>query len=327
MATYNGERFIIEQLESIRNQSVSVDEVIINDDGSTDRTVVLINNYIATHQLNNWKVFTNKHNLGFSKNFYKAVKKTNGDIVFLADQDDIWLSNKVEVVLEVFNDNKDLKIVATGQSYIDSNGEAINNSLKGNDESIAINLSYLPFKFFLGSSTIPGCTMCIHKEIRSYLLKHDAPDLSKSFGHDWYFSIVGSILGKFGMIDNILIKRRIHENNASKESLRKLTVLTTTLKKREIYLEQIINAHLFILNNSSYRKKLKKHEIHQTKQMVSFFKKRLNLLMTKNIFIWFGLLFSFFKYYHCAKSLKIGFKLCMADLFYTYNINWKLTEK
>lgn len=70
MATYNGERFIIQQLSSILNQSVSVDEVIICDDCSTDSTVSLISDFIENNTLYNWRVIKNQENLGFSKKFF-----------------------------------------------------------------------------------------------------------------------------------------------------------------------------------------------------------------------------------------------------------------
>lgn len=328
MATYNGEKYILEQLESIRSQTIQVNEVIINDDCSTDQTVKLISDFISANNLMHWKVFINKTNLGFSKNFYEAVNKTNGDIIFLADQDDVWLSNKVDITQQVFKNNKNLKVLSSGQIFIDAKGRSINNNVNGiTIENQKMNLRYLPFDFFIGNSVIPGCTMCISKEIKQFLLDFGAPDLSKSFGHDWYFSIVGAALGNFGSINNVLLKRRIHNNNASKASLRKTTVLASKVEKRNKYLEQIIEAHQFILTNEVFEKNLTKQDIKKTKQMLGFFKKRLEFKTTKIFFIWISLGFNFLKYYQCAKSFKGGIKLYAADLFYAYNINWKIQNK
>jgi len=328
MATYNGEKYIIEQLESIRKQTFHVDEVIINDDCSTDGTVKLIEDYLSMHHLINWKMFINKANRGFSENFYEAVKKTNGDIIFLADQDDIWLSNKVEITQHVFNNNKTLKVLSSGQTFIDSNGENIDNSVKEiTNENKKMNLRYLPFDFFIGSSVIPGCTMCIHKEIREFLFNFGAPDLSKSFGHDWYYCMVGAAIGQFALIDNVLIKRRIHENNASKASSRKTTILSTTTNRRNDYLVEIILAHQFFLNNKYFVSQLANRDIERVKKILRFFKKRFEFSISKNLFSWIGLGFSFFNYYHCSKSFKGAVQLYIADLFYTYNINWKTQNK
>jgi glycosyltransferase involved in cell wall biosynthesis len=326
LASYNGQKYIIEQLESIRKQSIPVDEVIINDDCSTDQTVSLIKGFITKYDLVNWKVFINKINLGFSKNFHEAVKQTTGDLIFLADQDDIWFLNKVETIQQNFIINKELKALATGQIFVDTIGRVIGKPKNVNNNENS-KLSYLPFEFFIGSSTIPGCTLCFTKELKTFLKKFGAPDLSKSFGHDWYYCVLGAALGRFGLIDDILIKRRIHENNASKVSSRKTRVLSVTTERKKKYLVEIITAHQFILNNESFKNQLSKSDLIKVKHMLRFFKRRLELLNSKNIFIWIGMGFNFFNYYHCSKSLKGAFQLYLADLFYTFNINWNTHNK
>jgi glycosyltransferase involved in cell wall biosynthesis len=325
LASYNGEKYIVEQLESIRKQSLPVDEVIINDDCSTDKTISLIKGFITNHDLVNWKVFINKANLGFSKNFHEAVKQTTGDLIFLADQDDIWLSNKVETIQQTFILNKELKAVASRQMFIDANGGVI-----GKPKNIINNknskLSYLPFDFFIGSSTIPGCTLCFTKEVKTFLNKFGAPDLSKSFGHDWYYCVVAAAIGRFGLIDDVLIKRRMHENNASKVSSRKTTVLSVNAERRKKYLTEIFLAHQFLSENNTFTSQLNDKEVVKVKQMLTFFKKRLHFLNSRNLFIWIDLGFSCFKYYQCSKSFKGAIQLYLADLLYTYNINWS-TQK
>lgn len=69
LATYNGEKYIEKQLDSIRNQTIKPDEVVIVDDKSSDRTVALINEFIAVNNLVNWKLFVNEKNVGYRKNF------------------------------------------------------------------------------------------------------------------------------------------------------------------------------------------------------------------------------------------------------------------
>ena len=95
MATYNGEKYVIEQLESIKNQSLKPDEVIISDDCSTDNTRSLISEYIKKHNLTNWSLIENHVNKGYKKNFIDSLKFVNGDIVFLSDQDDVWDKEKI----------------------------------------------------------------------------------------------------------------------------------------------------------------------------------------------------------------------------------------
>ena len=95
MAIYNGEKYIIEQLESIRNQTVKIDEAIFIDDCSTDNSYHMVHQFIDGYQLMNWKLIKNENNLGYRNNFKKGLELASGDIVFLSDQDDKWHNNKV----------------------------------------------------------------------------------------------------------------------------------------------------------------------------------------------------------------------------------------
>lgn len=87
MATYNGANYIIEQLDSIRQQIRPVDEVIISDDHSPDGTFNIVAKYINDYSLKNWIVVYDTVGKGLRDNFYNAITKTTGDIVFLSDQD------------------------------------------------------------------------------------------------------------------------------------------------------------------------------------------------------------------------------------------------
>ena len=89
MATYNGSQFIIEQLDSIKNQTFQPDEVIICDDCSTDDTVSIVSNYISNNGLDNWKLYVNEQNLGHYKTFLKLSQLATNEYVFFSDQDDI----------------------------------------------------------------------------------------------------------------------------------------------------------------------------------------------------------------------------------------------
>jgi glycosyltransferase involved in cell wall biosynthesis len=103
MCTYNGERFIKEQLDSILNQTYKNFELIITDDDSSDKTITIIKEYIK--QDKRIKLYQNNSNLGFIKNFEKAISLCSGDYIVLADQDDIWKVNKLEIFLEQIKDN------------------------------------------------------------------------------------------------------------------------------------------------------------------------------------------------------------------------------
>src|SRR5687768_2514416 len=96
LCTYNGAKFIAEQLESICKQTTPPNEIVICDDGSTDDTIACIDRVKKNHPAIDWKIKRNTANLGYVKNFEQAVLLTTGDIVFLSDQDDVWLPEKVQ---------------------------------------------------------------------------------------------------------------------------------------------------------------------------------------------------------------------------------------
>lgn len=102
MATYNGQKFIIDQLESIRMQSRAADYVFIRDDGSSDNTVYLITEYIKSNKLDKrWSLVKNPKNIGWRQNFINLINDASAvaDFIFLSDQDDIWMENKIEMML------------------------------------------------------------------------------------------------------------------------------------------------------------------------------------------------------------------------------------
>lgn len=98
MTIYNGEKFIKKQLESIFNQTCKPDEVTICDDNSSDKTVHIINRFIADNHLGDrWKLYINDVNKGYPGNAYYCMGLAQGDIVFLSDQDDLWSPEKIEI--------------------------------------------------------------------------------------------------------------------------------------------------------------------------------------------------------------------------------------
>ena len=107
LSAYNGEKFILEQLESIRIQTVPVDEVIILDDCSTDNTAKICQDFIFRHNLSHWHIEVNTQNKGFVQNFYAGFQKATGEIIFICDQDDIWQPNKVERTKYFFKNHLD----------------------------------------------------------------------------------------------------------------------------------------------------------------------------------------------------------------------------
>lgn len=115
--TFNGQRYIAEMLESILNQTKQIDELVVSDDASTDRTVYLIENIVRNYPHLNFVLLRNKENIGLKKNIVQAIRSSTCELILLADQDDIWEFNKVEVFSKIYE---------CGHHYIISDMRVIN---------------------------------------------------------------------------------------------------------------------------------------------------------------------------------------------------------
>jgi glycosyltransferase involved in cell wall biosynthesis len=120
MATYNGAKYIGEQLESFLIQSRQPDEVIISDDCSTDGTWEIINSFSASAPFE-VIVLRNTRNLGYSANFNSALTRTTGDLVFLSDQDDVWFPHKIEHMVSFAENNSDALLFMNDAALTDGN--------------------------------------------------------------------------------------------------------------------------------------------------------------------------------------------------------------
>lgn len=124
MPTYNGEKNIIDQLESIKNQERQPDEVLLCDDGSTDNTIKIVEEFIQSNQLDTWKLLINEKNIGWRENFIQLMHKATGDIIFFSDQDDIWYPHKIKNMSEkIMSDPENIKVLVSNyDELIEENG-------------------------------------------------------------------------------------------------------------------------------------------------------------------------------------------------------------
>ncbi len=204
MATYNGEKYIEDQIASIFSQTYKNIELVVVDDCSSDRTVELVNKLARK---NNIKLFKNEKNLGLIKNFEKAISNCNGDYIALADQDDIWLKNKIEVLL---NKIDGYSLVYTDAEIIDKNGKLTGesfsnrNCLVGMDSS---NKEYFQYNIF--NPFVLGCTMLFNSNLKHFIL----PIKLNKFNHDRFITIIASQVNGISYVNQKLFYYRIHENN------------------------------------------------------------------------------------------------------------------
>src|SRR5699024_8394587 len=122
LAAYNGAPYITEQLLSILNQERPADEVILVDDGSTDGTDRIINTFLERYQPKNWYFFRNEKNLGYVRNFRRALSRTTGDLILLCDQDDIWYPHKTKLIEELFLSHPEIRVLDTSFQLMNEDG-------------------------------------------------------------------------------------------------------------------------------------------------------------------------------------------------------------
>lgn len=199
MATYNGGKYIKQQIESILVQLSENDELIISDDNSTDDTIDVIKE-ISDYRI---KLIFNKEK-GYTSNFENALNRVTGDIIFLSDQDDIWVSNKVEICLEEL---KTYDFIVSDCKLINNKNEIISDSyfeLRNIKKTRIGNL--LKFSFL-------GCCLAFRADILKKALPF--PSDRKLCTHDNWLFLVGSFLFKHKVLDDKLIHYRRHNENVS----------------------------------------------------------------------------------------------------------------
>jgi len=206
IATYNGEKYIEEQVKSILPQLAEEDELIISDDGSTDRTIKILENFadrrikIFHHNRN----LNNKHSFYPStKNFENALSKSKGDYIFLSDQDDVWMPDKVQITLPFLKENDALVI---------SDAWITNENLE-KQEKLS---KYMPYKKGylknLFKCTTQGCRIAFTKTIKDFCL----PFPNGVIIHDFWIRQLVELKFKVNYIPKPLIFYRQHSNNLSR---------------------------------------------------------------------------------------------------------------
>ena len=286
LATYNGEKYLKEQIDSILEQTYSDFRLLISDDGSTDDTRKILEEY--KNKDSRIQVFFQESNLGVVKNFEFLLKKVESAYYMFSDQDDIWKAEKIEKSLnKIENDNCDLvysdlevvdeKLNVTYESYWKLKG--IYNKIKkyNNFESLYLN------------NFVTGCTIISKKElIDTYL---PLPNTSKYVLHDYWISLILSQNGKIDYIEEPLIKYRQHKNNKV-GSKKKSNELRTIDEIRKLFIE-VKKEHfkVFIENEEKF---LSEDVKKLNKKSLEYYE----MLETKNNFNFkgWGLFFKLYKY-------------------------------
>ena len=209
MTTYNGAQYITEQLESIRIQTRKVDEVVIVDDGSNDDTVELVHAFAEKYPECGIRLEQNEINLGYKKNFHKAISLCKGDIVFLCDQDDCWFTDKVEKICDVLEKHPKIGVLSSAFVQMDGKGN------KGERKSVYQrtiaegDLVCVPIEDLIFHNISQGCAMAMRKDVQAEFLR----SFDETIPHDWMINVIASMNKKCYYLNAPMFYYRIHDNN------------------------------------------------------------------------------------------------------------------
>lgn len=231
VALYNGARFLEAQLDSLRLQSRTPDWVVLCDDGSKDETAALVAAYIEKHNLaDTWKLYQNSENLGYIRNFYRAISLCDADLVFLSDQDDIWKPDKIEKMTAVMESNPHINLLSCGYGIIDAAGEIQSSVVEAsaNEDGTVVPVSV---QTIMTAYRWPGMLMCLRKNFFTALL----PAIADSpVPHDLMFAVCAADSSSFYEYHYLGAYHRRHDNNAAKEEHRVFKLLDLERKLSDI---------------------------------------------------------------------------------------------
>ena len=207
MATYNGRQFILPQVKSILSQLREYDELIISDDGSTDGTLAVINKFkdkrikIFIHHKKTPPFQIAKNNFLVAYNFENALNQATGEYIFLSDQDDVWMPQKVEKTMQTLT-NIHCGLTMSTIEVVDSEGRVIQRNP---------NLEKVSFLQGLKKAKYPGCTMAFDRSFLNEIL----PFPKYTVSHDAWIGLLANYQDRLHIINESLIQYRRHGANVT----------------------------------------------------------------------------------------------------------------
>ena len=212
VCTYNGEKYLRDQLQSILDQTRPPDEIIISDDGSTDSTLQIVAEFTSSTsgpQTPVWRVETRRTPLGVSGNFASALSEARGEFIALADQDDVWEPDRLKKGLAHFHDGA--LLVHSDATLIDASGcptGTLMSALRLTSSERRNLLSGRALTALLRRNVVTGATTMI----RSSLLEQALP-IPEGWVHDEWLALVAAVQGGVVFHQDPLIRYRQHGNN------------------------------------------------------------------------------------------------------------------
>lgn len=206
MATYNGQRYIQEQMASILEQLGQDDEVVVVDDCSTDATL----STIAAFNDPRIKVFKNAHNSGHVASFSRVLSLGEGETLIMADQDDLWLPRRVSKMVAALA-SPEHKCLSSNSEFMHDTGARMRYDCEGVTAASSTDYAGNIWSIFTGRRRYYGCAMAISKDFRSVIL----PIPAYVESHDLWIAMAGNMARANVHLDDATLVRRVHGNNAS----------------------------------------------------------------------------------------------------------------
>lgn len=276
LCTYNGGKYIVEQLQSIAEQTILPDELIICDDCSTDETLTCLHEFAKTAPFA-VKIHINEKALGAIHNFEKAISLCQGEYIALSDQDDVWLPEKIEKNLELMQASE--KMFANMPILVHTDLCVVNASLKVIKKSMMQmqgieNERRHPFETLLAQNYVTGCTVLINKQLKELAL----PFPQAIVMHDWWLALLAASNGKIAYLDETTILYRQHGVNTvgakqyfSINSIKRLLAFTEGTKRIQATISQAegfanYKTDIFLRGRSitiAYLQSLKQQKYHE----------------------------------------------------------------
>lgn len=212
MATYNGEKYICQQIDSILSQTCKDWELYIHDDGSTDNTIAAAESYVEKYP-NKIHLIDGKSTGGAKYNFFYMFGQVEAPYYMTCDQDDVWLDKKIELtydkMLTIENKADVPCLVYTELRVVDRELNTIADTMSGYQ---SLDCHKRTINQFILQNSVTGCTMMVNRTLRDKMLR--ITDIDNTIMHDWWAALVAAQFGKTAFIDEPTILYRQHGDNS-----------------------------------------------------------------------------------------------------------------
>jgi glycosyltransferase involved in cell wall biosynthesis len=200
MATYDGERFLPEMLDSLAAQDVLPDEMVVRDDASSDGTVRLLEDFAGRVPFP-VKVIAGDERLGYARNFVTAAGDATGDLLFFADQDDTWRPEKLATVAKLYGDGE-------SRAFFHDFTLVLGDGTLQEPSYFRL----LSARGFGPEVSVKGCSMAV---TRAFVDTWGWPPEGVDVSHDFWVALLSSAFGQRSYVDDVLVDHRLHDGNAS----------------------------------------------------------------------------------------------------------------